>query len=67
MNLIILDQFVLCKLMDMVILLKESACLCTSDMQFGFKPELSTSLATTVFLETADYYVRNGGNVYALA
>lgn len=60
-------QNVLCKLMDMVVLLKESACLCTSDMQFGFKPGLSTALASTVFLETTDYYVGNGGNVYALA
>ena len=60
-------QNVLCKLMDLVILFKENESLCTSDMQFGFKSKSSTSLATSVFLETTDYYVRKGGNVYALA
>ena len=60
-------QNVLCKLMDLVILCKESDCLNTSDMQFGFKPKSSTSLATSMFLETTDYYVKNGGNVFALA
>ena len=60
-------QNVLCKLMDLMILFKESESLVTSDMQFGFKPESSTSLATSMFLETTDYYVRNGGNVFALA
>ena len=39
----------------------------TCDLQFGFKEGLSAGLATSVFLETTDYYVRKGGNVYALA
>jgi hypothetical protein len=60
-------QNVFCKLMDLMILYKESDHLITSDMQFEFKPESSTALATSMFLETTDYYVRKGGNVFALA
>ena len=60
-------QNVLCKLMDIMILCKESKSLSTSDMQFGFKPEVSTSLASSMFLETTDYYVKKGGRVFALA
>lgn len=60
-------QSVLCKLMDIVILYKESGTLITSELQFGFKKGLSAGLATSVFLETTEYYVRKGGTVYALA
>ena len=60
-------QNVLCKLLDVMILCKETDCLSTSNMQFGFKPKSSTSLACSMFLETTDYYVKNGGNVFALA
>ena len=60
-------QSVLCKLLDIIILHKEAGSLMTCDLQFGFKEGLSAGLATSVFLETTDYYVRKGGNVYALA
>ncbi len=36
-------------------------------MTCGFKQGLSAGLATSVFLETTDYYVHKGGSVYALA
>ncbi len=60
-------QSVLCKVLDLIILYKESDRLVTSELQFGFKKNLSAVLASTVVLETVDYYVLNGGNVYGLA
>ena len=55
----------LCKLLDLIILDMYGNYLYTSDLQFGFKPGLSTTLCTAVFIETVDYYVRKGGNVYS--
>ena len=46
---------------------RESVSLATSDLQFGFKPKLSATMATTVVMETIDYYKNNGGRAYALA
>ncbi len=46
---------------------REAGILMTCESQFGFKQGLSAGLATSVFLETTDYYVRKGGSVYALA
>ncbi len=53
----------LCKLLDLIILDLYGNYLYTSDLQFGFKPGLSTTLCTAVYIETVDYYVRKGGNV----
>ena len=39
----------------------------TSKLQFGFKKKLSATIATTIFTETVDYYLNQGGVVYALA
>ncbi len=39
---------ILCKLLDVIILTKEEAHLCTSNLQFGFKQESSTSLCTAM-------------------
>ena len=60
-------QSVLCKVLDLYILSKESDGLMSSDMQYGFKPKLSTSIATAVVSETIDYYINGGGNIYMLA
>ena len=60
-------QTVLCKLMDLMIMHRESKQLCTSNMQFGFKPEVSTSVAMSVLQETIDYYTQDNGNVFGLA
>ena len=60
-------QSILCKLIDVMMLNKQLQCFGTSNMQFGFKENMSTSLATSVVLETIDYYVNQGGSVYALA
>ena len=60
-------QSVLCKVIDIMILNKQRSQFGTSDMQFGFKQGLSAGLATSVLLETTDYYVNHGGSVFALA
>ena len=60
-------QSMFCKLLDHLIFEKEKNALVTSDLQFGFKPKLSSSLATAVVTETIDYYLDRGGCVYALA
>ena len=60
-------QSALCKLLDLLILNKEKNCLITSELQFGFKPEHSSSLATSVLLEVVDYYLENSGVVYCMA
>ncbi len=53
--------------MDVLILKREIAQFCTSEIQFNFKDRYSASLATSVVLETVDYYCSNGGVVYELA
>ena len=60
-------QSVLCKILDIMILNRENAKLNTSELQFGFKCKHSTSLAASVMLETVDYYLNNGGNVYGVS
>ena len=60
-------QSVLCKVLDLVILNKQKNVLITSELQFGFKAKHSTALATSVLLQTVDYYIDNGGRVYGLA
>ena len=37
----------------------------TSDMQFAYKSNYSTTLCTMVYLETLHHYVNNGSNVYS--
>lgn len=41
--------------------------LITSNLQFGFKPDVSASVATAVVTDTFDYYVNGGAMVYGLA
>ena len=60
-------QSALCKLLDLLILDKEKHCLFSSNLQFGFKAEHSSSLATSVLLEVVDYYLDNSGVVYCMA
>ncbi len=47
-------------------LTKESDNLCSSNLQFSFKPGALTSLCTSMVQETISYYVNNGSNVYVL-
>ena len=55
----------LCKLLDLIFLDKFGQYLHTTDLQFGFKQGLSTTLCTAVYIETIDYFVRKGGNVFS--
>ena len=57
---------ILGKLMDTIIMDKESQHLLTSKLQFGFKRGVSTSLCTCLVQETVSYYVSNNTNVYGL-
>ncbi len=59
-------ESVLCKIIDILILKREGAQFCTSEMQFNFINKHSASLATSVVLETVNYYCSNGGVGYGL-
>ena len=54
------------KILDWVILLKNNDILASDDLQFGFKPELSTTLCTAMVLETVSHFNNNGSDVYGL-
>ena len=60
-------QSSLCKLIDIIILRKEETKLSTSDLQFGFKRNLSSNIAASIVKETVDYYLSKKGTVYSLA
>lgn len=55
---------IICKVFDWVILLKEHKALCSSDLQFGFKPNVSTTHCTFATTEIISYYNFNRSNVY---
>ena len=57
---------ILNKLLDTIILSKERDRLVTSDLQFGYKSGSSTTVCTSMVVETVSYYVSNGSNVYGL-
>ncbi len=52
------------KVLDWVILLKEQTALNSSDLQFGFKPNVSINLCTFASNETISYYNSRKTNVY---
>ncbi len=54
------------KVLDWVILLKESASLGSSDLQFGFKQGVSTIQCSFVTVETISHYNYNSSNVNVL-
>ena len=55
----------LCKVFDLMVLELYSTKLVTSNLQFGFKRKLSTTLCTGVLTEIASHFVKNGSDVYA--
>ena len=55
---------ILLKVLDNVILFSHSHVLCTSDLQFGFKPKHSTTQCTFIVNEVVDYYTSGGSSVY---
>ena len=54
------------KILDKIIIHKQSSQLKISDYRFGFKKQSSTIMCTTVLTETIDYYVDNGSSVFVL-
>ena len=56
----------LSKLLDIVILDRQKDVLDTSELQFGFKEKLSTTMCSFMVLETIAYYKSKGSNVHVL-
>ncbi len=56
----------LSKLLDTVILNRQKDVLETSELQFGFKEKLSTTMCSFMVLETIAYYKSKGSNVHVL-
>ena len=57
----------LSKILDNVIIERQYNALSTSNYQFGFKPNSSTVLCSTMLIETVQYYLERGGqSVYVL-
>ena len=56
---------IISKLVDIIIIDKQNVFSKTSDLQFGFKDKSSTTHCTFVMNEVIEYYLSNGGQVYA--
>ena len=56
----------LSKLLEIVILNRQTNALKTSELQYGFKSESSTTMCTFMVLETISYYKSRGSNVHML-
>ena len=54
----------LCKIIDLVIIDKYCDKLMTSDLQFAFKKDHSTSMCTSVLKEVCSYYLAKDTDVY---
>ena len=52
------------KLVDLIMLSKCGHTLDTSDLQFAYKPNMSTTMCTTVLKEVVHHYNSNGSDVY---
>ena len=53
------------KLLDWIILLLFGAKLGIDDLQFAYQPGVSANMCTWTAIETARYFLRNGGNVFS--
>ena len=53
------------KLLDYIILDYFKRQLCSSDFQFAYKSNFSTTLCTFLVKETIEYYIDNNRNVFA--
>ena len=56
----------LSKLLETVIMNKQTDALKTSELQFGFKEKSSTTMCTFMVLETIEYYKSKGSNVHVM-
>ena len=52
------------KIIDWIILLLFGTSLGLDDLQFAYQPGASTTMCTWAVLETIDYFLRNGSEVY---
>ena len=52
------------KIIDWLILTRSKESLQTSDLQFAYKANNSTSMCSLALKEVAAYYIQNGGNVF---
>ena len=57
---------IISKLYDAIIIQQNSNVFITSDLQFGFKNGLSTTMCTFMVQETITYYINNGSTVHTL-
>ena len=55
------------KIVDWVIILLYGDCLQLHDLQFAYQPKCSTNMCTWLVVETIDYFLRKGGEVFACA
>ena len=55
------------KIVDWLIILLYGDCLGLHDLQFAYQPNCSTNMCTWLVVETIDYFLRNGGEVFACA
>ena len=55
----------LLKIVDWVVILLYGNCLKLDDLQFAYQPNCSTNMCTWLVVETIDYYLRKGGEVFA--
>ena len=55
----------ICKLFNIILMKQFSDVLCTSDQQFAFKANHSTTLCTGILMETATHFVNNNSCVYS--
>ena len=53
------------KVFDWVVLLLHKDCLNIDELQFGFQQDTSTNMCTWLAIETIEYYLRNGSEVFA--
>ena len=53
------------KLLDWVIIILYGDVLCLDQLQFAYQPGCSTTMCTWTVVETIDYFLRNGGEVFA--
>ncbi len=52
---------ILCKIYDLIILHRHSDKLCSSQYQFAYRNDHSTTLCTNILKETATHYMKDGG------
>ena len=55
------------KIVDWMIILLYGDCLGLHDLQFAYQPNCSANMCTWLVVETIDYFLRNGGEVFACA